>query len=74
MSDTKGRRITVNFTERTERIDCFPSPKYARLIKAYAEVNEISDSKAGCAAIKHFIDNLPADLKAKVEARSKNTY
>lgn len=69
MSVTKERRLT-----------CYPSLKYNELIRAYAKVNEMTESKAGSIAIKCFIDSLPSDVKNKIINaarqinRSKNSY
>jgi hypothetical protein len=64
MSVAKDRRVT-----------CFPPTKYAGLIKAYAKINETSESKAGVQAIKCFIDSLPADEKKRLlKEVSKNNY
>lgn len=52
---------------RDRKVTCFPSKKYNALIKAYADWNDISISKAGSIAIKYFIDQLPAEQKAKIE-------
>jgi len=58
---TRDRRVTINYKD--QRLYAYASPLYAKLIKAYASVNEISDSEAGQMAIKTFIDNLPPEPK-----------
>ncbi len=79
----RQRRLTIS--EGENKYYCYPSPKYSALIKAYAVVNEISESKAGAKAVKEFIDNLPPDIKERViqvargctpngNAPSKNNY
>jgi len=58
-------------TTQERKLQCYPPPKYDRLIRAYAKVNEISDSAAASEAIKCFIDSLPPDQKIKVINASK---
>jgi len=74
---TRSRRVTINYQD--QKVYSYPSPRYATLIKAYADVNEISESEAGQMAIKTFIDSLPVEQKNKIQAaveraRPKNTY
>lgn len=67
---------------KERRLTCYPQPKYSLMIRAYAEIKDISDSEAGSEAIKYLIDNLPPHEKEKVIAmvhakssnKSKNSY
>ena len=67
---------------KERRLTCYPHAKYSILIRAYAEIKEISDSEAGAHAIRVFIDGLPADEKERImrvannqdNKGSKNSY
>lgn len=49
------------------RLVTYPPPKYDPLIRAYARVNNISESKAAATAIKMMIDNLPPEKLIEVK-------
>lgn len=54
---------------------CYPPDKYRGMIKAYAKINETSESKAITTAVKCFIDSLPADQKQRLlKEAGKNNY
>lgn len=61
--------------EKNRRVTAYPPPRYSKMVKAFAEINESTESKIASQAIKNFFDNLPNDQKQRVlKAISKNSY
>lgn len=63
----------MSATSLKRRVQCYPPPKYERLIRAYAEYAKTSDSNAVSRAVKCFIDTLPADVRRAVDSIAKTT-
>lgn len=59
---------------RERRVQCYPSPLYYNLFRAYIDIEKISESQAGAHAIKRLIDTLPLDQKKMVERVAKEKY
>ena len=72
MSDKKQYPSDVVPKER--RLQCYTSPHYTGLTKAYAKVNEMTESKVVNLALKCFFDKMPDSEKQKIITTSKNHY
>lgn len=57
---------------KERQVIIYPSPKYTAMIKAYADIKQISRSEAGAQAIKNFIDNLPEPVKKEINNKIKS--
>lgn len=61
-------------------IQCYPSPRYEGLLKAFAIANGISKSQAAEQSIRCMIDNLPIEEQLQLQKiakgikGSKNNY
>lgn len=47
-------------------IKCYPSTKYSKLLKAYAALNEMSNSESTCLIIKKFFDSMPESERQRL--------
>jgi len=72
MSDKKKYASDVLPKER--RLQCYPSTHYTGLTKAYAKVNEMTESKVVNLALKSFFDKMPDSEKQQIITASKNHY
>jgi hypothetical protein len=52
--------------EKNRRVTAYPPPRYSKMVKALALIDESTESKIASQAIKNYFDNLPSDQKQRV--------